>query len=74
MEATRENTKSGALDAAAEFYLSMAVVDAGRKVGALVNLIEAAEEHGALTDPEIASLMAPVALVPYPSESLTRPR
>ena len=57
LEATGENTKSGALDAAAEFYLSMAAVDAGRRVGALAELLEAAEGRGALAGPEIAAVL-----------------
>ena len=56
-EATDENTKSGALDAAAEFYLRMAAVDAGQRVGAFAELLSAAEDRGSLTGSEIAVIL-----------------
>ena len=57
MQATGENTKSGALDAAAEFYLHMAAVDAGQRVGAFAELLSAAEDRGSLTGSEIATIL-----------------
>jgi len=57
MEATNENTKSGALDTAVKFYLNMAAVDAGHQVGAFSDLFLAAEKRGCLTGPEIAEIL-----------------
>lgn len=56
-EATGENTKSGALDEAAKFYLQMGAVDVGQRVGAFDELLSAAAERGSLTAPEIAAIL-----------------
>lgn len=56
-EATGESTKSGALDAAAQFYLKMAGDSAAVPVGALSELMAAAEERGSLTGEEIAEIL-----------------
>jgi len=53
-EATGENTKAGAVDTAIAFYLSMAAVDYGERVGAFPDLMERATLEGSLTAPEIA--------------------
>jgi hypothetical protein len=56
-EATGENTKAGALDVAANFYLQMGAVDAGVRVGNVEELLSAAAERGSLTAPEIAAII-----------------
>lgn len=57
MEATGENSKSGAIDVAAKYYLHMGAVDYGSRVGALDDLMKAATERGSLTVPEIAEIL-----------------
>ena len=57
MDATGENTKSGALDVAAEFYLSMGALDHGQRVGAFDELLQQASDRGSLTAPEIAAIL-----------------
>lgn len=56
-EATGENSKSGAIDTAAKYYLHMGAVDYGERVGALDDLMKAATERGSLTAPEIAEIL-----------------
>jgi len=56
-KATGENTKAGALDVAANYYLQMGAVDAGVRVGAVEELLTAAAERGSLTAPEIAAII-----------------
>lgn len=56
-KATGENSKSGAIDVAAKYYLEMGAVDVGRRVGAVNDLMEAAAERGSLTAPEIAEIL-----------------
>lgn len=56
-EATGENTKAGALDVAASYYLQMGAVDAGVRVGNVEELLSAAAERGSLTAPEIAAII-----------------
>ena len=57
MEATGENTKSGAIDTAVKFYLEMGAVDYGTRVGAFDELMETATKRGSLTSTEIASIL-----------------
>lgn len=56
-EATGEQSKSGAIDVAAEYYLTMGAVDYGERVGNVPDLLEAAAERGSLTAPEIAAIL-----------------
>jgi len=56
-EATGENSKSGAIDVAAKYYLHMGETDVGHRVGAVNDLMEAAAERGSLTAPEIAKIL-----------------
>lgn len=56
-ESATANTKSGAIDEAARFYLEMAAEDHGRQVGALAELLEAAEDRGSLTGEEIVEIL-----------------
>lgn len=56
-EATGENTKAGALDVAANYYLQMGAVDAGARVGNVEELLSAAADRGSLTAPEIAAII-----------------
>lgn len=56
-EATGENSKSGAIDVAAKYYLHMGETDVGHRVGAVNDLMEAAAERGSLTAPEIAEIL-----------------
>lgn len=56
-KATGENTKAGALDIAANYYLQMGAVDAGVRVGNVEKLLSAATERGSLTTPEIAAII-----------------
>ncbi|GAA4978417.1 hypothetical protein QTL95_09325 [Rhizobium sp. S152] len=57
VEATGENTKSGALDAAARYYLQMRGGSAAVPTGAVTELMRAAEERGSLTGAEIAEIL-----------------
>jgi len=56
-EATGENTKSGAIDTAAAYYLQMGAVDHGTRVGSVAELMQAATDRGSLTAPEIAEIL-----------------
>ena len=56
-EATGEDTKSGAIDVAAKYYLEMGAVDVGRRVGSVNELMETAAKRGSLTAPEIAEIL-----------------
>jgi hypothetical protein len=56
-EATGENSKSGAIDVAAKYYLHMGETDVGHRVGAVNDLMSAAAERGSLTAPEIAEIL-----------------
>ena len=55
-EATGERTKSGALDAAAEYYLKMHGSDA-HPTGAVPALMEKAVDEGSVGPEEIAALL-----------------
>ncbi len=57
LEATGENTKSKALDRAAEFYLKMRGNNVAVPTGAFVELMERAEKQGSVTAPEIAEIL-----------------
>jgi len=57
-DATGDRTKSGAIDTACEFYLAMAAVDHGARVGKIAELMDAASERGSLTAPEIAAILS----------------
>jgi hypothetical protein len=56
-KATGENTKSGAIDTAVRFYLAMHGDNAVDPTGRLPALLEAAEDQGCLTVPEIAEIL-----------------
>jgi len=56
-EATGENTKSKALDQAAEFYIKMAGDTAAIPEGAFVELMQRAEAQGSVTAEEIAEVL-----------------
>ena len=56
-EATGEDTKSGAIDVAAKYYLEMGAVDVGKRVGSVNELMETAAKRGSLTPPEIAEIL-----------------
>lgn len=53
-EATEESTVSGALDAAADYYLEMRGGTTARPTGAIEKLMERAAREGSLTPEEIA--------------------
>lgn len=55
--ATGESTTVGALDAAAKFYLSMAGGPADHQTGALEELLELADDQGAVTLEEIVDVL-----------------
>jgi len=57
-EATGENTKSGAIDEASKFFLAMAAVDHGTRVGKLEELLSTAADRGSLTTAEIAEILS----------------
>ncbi len=57
LEATKENTKSKAIDRAAEFYIKMAGDTTAVPTGAFVELMETAEEQGSVTPEEIAEIL-----------------
>ena len=57
LEATGENTKSKALDTAADFYLRMAGDNTAVPTGAFVELIERSGEQGSVTAEEIAEIL-----------------
>lgn len=57
MEATGNGRKTEAIDTAIEFYLEMGAVDVNQRVGSFVDLMEAAQERGSLTAPEIAAIL-----------------
>lgn len=56
-EATDENTKSKAIDRAAEFYIKMAGDSMAVPTGAFVELMEKAERQGSVTSTEIAEIL-----------------
>ncbi|WP_244605629.1 hypothetical protein [Halorussus marinus] len=56
-EATGENTKSKALDRAAEFYLRMRGDTTAVPTGAFTELMERADEKGSVTSEEIAEIL-----------------
>jgi hypothetical protein len=56
-EATDEQATSKALDTAARYYLKMCGGVAAYGRGDLQHLLDAAEEHGSLTAPEIAAII-----------------
>jgi hypothetical protein len=56
-EATEQNTKSKALDQAAEFYIRMAGDTVAIPTGAFTELMQKAESKGSLTPQEIATIL-----------------
>lgn len=56
-EATGEDTRVGALDVAADYYLEMAGGTAAHPTGALEELMQLAVEQGSVTAPEIAEVL-----------------
>jgi len=62
LEATDENTKSKAIDRAAEFYIKMAGDTTAVPTGAFVELMATAEEQGSVTAEEIAEILGTEAL------------
>lgn len=56
-EATDENTKSGALDVAADYYLAMAGGTGAYPNGAVEELMQLACEKGSVTPAEIAEVL-----------------
>lgn len=56
-EATGENSKSKAIDRAADFYLKMAGDTTAVPSGAFVELMKVAEEQGSVTPEQIASIL-----------------
>ena len=57
LEATGQNAKSKAIDDAARYYLRMRGDVAGYGRGTVAELLEAAEQRGSLTAPEIAAIL-----------------
>jgi hypothetical protein len=57
LEATDENTKSKALDRAADYYLKMAGDTTAVPTGAVEELMERAVEQGSVTPEEIAAIL-----------------
>jgi len=56
-EATGENTVSGALDAAADYYIKMRGDTAAVPTGRVPKLIQRADQEGSLTAGEIAEIL-----------------
>lgn len=56
-DATDENTYSGALDAAADYYLKMAGETSADSEGAVEKLMQLADEQGSVTPAEIADVL-----------------
>ncbi|ELZ22392.1 hypothetical protein C475_17808 [Halosimplex carlsbadense 2-9-1] len=56
-DATGESTRSGALDAAADYYLRMAGGTAAVPTGAVETLMQRATEKGSVTPEEIAEIL-----------------
>lgn len=56
-EATGENTRSGAIDVAAKYYVRMAGGTGAYPTGQLEKLMSAATERGSLTPEEIAAIL-----------------
>lgn len=56
-EATGENTRSGAIDVAARYYVRMAGGTGAYPTGQLEELMTAATERGSLTPEEIAEII-----------------
>lgn len=57
LEATNENTKSKAIDRAADHYLKMAGDTTAVPTGAVEQLMERAVEQGSVTPDEIAAIL-----------------
>jgi len=57
LEATGENTKSKAIDRAAEFYIKMAGDSVAIPKGAFEELMATAERQGSVTSEEIAEML-----------------
>ncbi len=57
VEATDENTKSGAIDAAADFYIKMRGETTAVPTGAIEQLMERADETGSVTAEEVAEIL-----------------
>ncbi|WP_232820495.1 hypothetical protein [Halorussus litoreus] len=57
LEATGENTKSKAIDRAADFYIKMAGDNVAMPNGAFVELMATAERQGSVTSEEIAEIL-----------------
>jgi hypothetical protein len=62
LEATGENTKSGAIDAAAKYYVRMAGGTNAVPAGKLEELMQLATEQGSATAGEIAEILETVEL------------
>lgn len=56
-DATGENTKSKAIDKAAEFYIKMAGDTTAVPTGAIAEMMERADEQGSVTAEEIAEIL-----------------
>jgi len=56
-DATGENTRAGAIDAAANYYLRMAGGTAAKPTGAVEELMRTAIEQGSVTPTEIAEIL-----------------
>lgn len=56
-DATGENTKSKAIDQAADFYLKMAGDTTAVPIGAFEQLMERAVDQGSITPEEIAEIL-----------------
>lgn len=61
-DATGENTRAGALDAAARLYVAMAGGTTARPTGALEELLERADDQGAVTLEELVDVLDTEAL------------
>lgn len=57
VEATDENTKSKALDTAAEFYIKMRGDTTAKPTGAIEELMKRAVEEGSVTPEEISDIL-----------------
>lgn len=57
LDATGENTKSKAINRAAEFYIKMAGDNVAIPKGAFVELMLTAEREGSVTSEEIAEIL-----------------
>jgi len=58
MESTGKGRKTEAIDEAIQFYLEMAAVDHGTRVGKLEEVLSTAADRGNLTAAEIAEILS----------------